>query len=164
MTINNSNKNSQYPLEPNPAKLSINKSIITTSKKSSKDCFSEIKDFRKNNPKNVILGHLNINSIRNKFITVQDIIKPNLDIFLVSETKLDQTFPNNQFFIDGYRMFRRDRNSYGGGLCMYINQDIGCRLIDIDCLSENIESICVEFNLKKSEMASYRVIQTTKFK
>ena len=31
------------------------------------NCFTELKHFHQNNPKNLILGHLNINSYGNKF-------------------------------------------------------------------------------------------------
>ena len=31
------------------------------------DCFTVLKSFRLKNPKNLIMGHLNINSVRNKF-------------------------------------------------------------------------------------------------
>ena len=43
------------------------------------------------------------------------------DIFLVSEAKIDISFPNSQFRLAGYRMFRQDRDSFGGGQCMYAN-------------------------------------------
>ena len=76
------------------------------------DCFTELKTFRFKNPKNLIMGHLNINSLRNKFDSIKSIISPNFDVFLVSETKLDESFPNNQFSITGYRMFRKDRNCF----------------------------------------------------
>ena len=45
-----------------------------------------------------LMKELNINSFRNKFVFVEDIIKL-FDVFLVSESKLDQTFPSNQFRI-----------------------------------------------------------------
>ena len=48
--------------------------------------------------KNTIIGHLNINSIRNKFDTLDNVVKA-FDIFLISESKLDNTFPLNQFAI-----------------------------------------------------------------
>ena len=64
--------------------------------------------------KTPLFGHLNINSIRNKFDTLDNIVKA-FDIFLISESKLDNTFPINQFAIGGYKIFRRDRNCYGGG-------------------------------------------------
>ena len=38
---------------------------------------------------------MNINSIRNKFEMKAEIIK-DFDIFLISESKLDSTFPNAQ--------------------------------------------------------------------
>ena len=71
--------------------------------------------------KNTIIGHLNINSIRNKFGTLDNVVKA-FDIFLISESKLDNTFPINQFDIGGYKVFRRDRNRFGGGLTFYINE------------------------------------------
>ena len=64
------------------------------------------KTFRFKNPKNLIIGHLNINSLRNKFESIKLIISPKFDILLVSETKLDESLPNNQLSISGYRMFR----------------------------------------------------------
>ena len=52
--------------------------------------------------KNVFLGHLNINSIKNKFGSVWELIKDTFDIFLLSESKLDSSFPDDQFSIPGY--------------------------------------------------------------
>ena len=51
-----------------------------------------------------MIGHLNINSLRNKVIFVQAIIR-DFDTFLMSELKFDNTFPNNQFKIDLHKMF-----------------------------------------------------------
>ena len=56
------------------------------------DRFTELKIFRFKNPKNIIMGHLNINSLRNKFESIKPIISLNFGIFLVSETKLDKCF------------------------------------------------------------------------
>ena len=49
----------------------------------------------------LFFGHLNINSIRNKFVSIQEHIKSTFDIFLISETKIDDSFPNTQFNIEG---------------------------------------------------------------
>ena len=63
-----------------------------------------------------MIGHLNINSIRSKFEFLKDTIGNNIDIFLISETKLNDSFPAGQFMIDGYHVpFRVDRNDKGGG-------------------------------------------------
>ena len=48
---------------------------------------------------------------------LSDQIKGNIDILLVSETKIDDSFPNGNFLIDGFSTpYRLDRNSNGGGL------------------------------------------------
>ena len=49
--------------------------------------------------KRIILGHLNINSIRTKFDLLVDQIKGNVDIMGISETKFDESFPSGQFKI-----------------------------------------------------------------
>ena len=51
---------------------------------------------------NVFLGHLIINSIKNKFESVWELIKDTFDIFLLSESKLDSSFPDDQFSIPCY--------------------------------------------------------------
>ena len=48
-----------------------------------------LKVLKENSPNKIIVGHLNINSLRNKFEALQFIINRNLDIILLSETKLD---------------------------------------------------------------------------
>ena len=81
---------------------------------------------RLDNASNTIIGHLNINSFRNKTAFVEDIIKL-FDVLLVFESKLDHTFPSNQFGTNGYKIFRYRRNRFGGGLILYINEDILCK-------------------------------------
>ena len=43
-------------------------------------------------PLRIIIGKSNINSIRNKFDTIFSIFKQKIDILLVSESKIDDTF------------------------------------------------------------------------
>ena len=39
-------------------------------------------------------------------------LQVNVDIFMISETKIDYSFPINQFIIDGYSTpYRLDRNA-----------------------------------------------------
>ena len=89
-----------------------------------------LKSQRINYPKKIIIGHLNINSIRNKFVLLQEIVESNLDIFLITESKIDDSFPNSQFSIPDYRLFRKDRNVNGGGLLLYVNQNIPGKIIN----------------------------------
>ena len=76
------------------------------------------------------MGLLNINSLRNKFESIKQIISPNFDIFLVSETKLGESFPNNQFSISSYRMLRQHRNCFVGGLCIYVKENIASKQLN----------------------------------
>ena len=61
-----------------------------------------LKDFRNSNVSKLTFGHLNINSLRNKFGQLTEMVKGFADIFLISESKLDDSFPERQFIIDGY--------------------------------------------------------------
>ena len=53
----------------------------------------------------------------------------NLDIRMVSETKIDDTFPESQFLIEGFSTpYRLDRTAKGGGILLYRRQDIPSKL------------------------------------
>ena len=106
---------------------------------------------RKKHVKNIFIGHLNINSLRNKFESIEFVIKDNFDIFLISETKLDASFPNAQFGIPGYKSFRKDRNINGGGLIFYVNQDLPCKLVANYKFPDNLEILLLEVNLNHSK-------------
>ena len=109
-----------------------------------------MKKQRLDNASNTIIGHLNINSFRNKFVFVEDIIKL-FDVFLVSESKLDHTFPSNQFRINSYKIFKLDGNRFGGGLILYINENIPCKPLQEHVHLPNFEVIAIEFyqNIQK---------------
>ena len=57
---------------------------------------------RKDYMKNPSIGYLNINSLSDKIIYLREIcLKTSIDILCVDETKLDSSYPNAQFQIDG---------------------------------------------------------------
>ena len=56
---------------------------------------------------------------------------------MVSETKLDPSFPQAQFRMEGYAPpFRYDRESYGGGILLFIREDIPTKIISITPLED----------------------------
>ena len=59
-----------------------------------RNAFTSTNDIEAKHPKNLFFGHLNVNSIRNKFVSIEELIKRTFDIFLISETKIDYSFPN----------------------------------------------------------------------
>ena len=116
-----------------------------------KDTSQILIDLRKKNIGRLIIGHLNIYSIRNKFEEIKFSIQGKIDILMISETKLDESFPTNQFLIDGFSApFRLDRNDEGGGVIIYIREDIPCKKLNHD-LPKNIEGIFIEINLRKKK-------------
>ena len=105
---------------------------------------------------------LNVNSIRNKFESVSYLIKDNFDIFLISESKLDSSFPNSQFSIPGYRLFRNDRDKHGGGLIFYVNEDLPCKkLTNFDT---SLEITALKINLGKLKWLFLRLYKPPSFK
>ena len=111
------------------------------------DCFTKLKTSRFKNPESVIMGQLDINSLRNKFESIKLIISPNFYILLVSETKLDEPFPNNQLFISVYKMFRQDKTCFHGGLCTYIKENITSKQLNLH-LDKETEVIYLKINIR----------------
>ena len=64
----------------------------------------------------LIFGHLNINSLRNKFNFLCEQINGYIEIFMLSESKLNDSFPLGQFLIDGFHTpfsFNTGKNGAG---------------------------------------------------
>ena len=92
-------------------------------------------EIRDTNPRNCIIGHLNMNSIRDKFNAVEYILSEGLaDIFAISETKIDDSFPSSQFSIlTDFSIHRKNRNRHGGGIMLYVRSNIPrMRHIDLE--------------------------------
>ena len=69
-----------------------------------------------------MIGYLYINSLRNKVIDLRDVIlELSVDYLVLSETKIDQSFPAGQFYIKGYEVrARKDRDKHGGRLIQFV--------------------------------------------
>ena len=66
------------------------------------------------------------------------------------ETKLDMSFPINQFNIEGYfPLFRADRSANGGGGAIYVRNDIPCTLMRNHRRTTDLVGIFLEMNLRK---------------
>ena len=114
------------------------------------DAKKALRNVRISNINRLILGHLNINSLRNKFGLLFEQIKGSIDIFMISEIKLDDSFPEGQFLIDGFHSpFRFDRNKRGGGIFLYVREDIPTKILSHDFPSA--ESFFVEIILHKKK-------------
>lgn len=47
-----------------------------------------------------------------------------MDILMVSALNIDDTFPEAQFCVKGFSSYRDYRTSQGGGILLYIREDI----------------------------------------
>ena len=94
---------------------------------------------RQKNLRRIIFAHLNVNSLRKKFDGLVDQIQRNVDILVISETKLDESPSEDQFKIPGIASpFRRDQNKFWG------REDITSEVISKETLT--IEEMFIELN------------------
>ena len=126
------------------------------------DCFLDLKRFRSKNVKKLIIAGLNINSLRNKFHPVNDILqKGYVDILCISESKLDDSFPKSQFKSHGFHCFRQDSTARSGGLIAWVRNDLPCRQRDDIAVNDGeIQSLIIEMRVKKEKwiiVALYRL-------
>ena len=111
-----------------------------------------LKKLKISNLNRLVIGHLNINSLRNKFESLKLLLKGNIDILIVTETKLDNTFPLQQFVVEGYTTpYRLDKNGASGGVMIYTREDISSRELLLHTKPIHFEGIFLEVNLRKSK-------------
>ena len=74
-----------------------------------------------------------MNSLKNKYELLADQVKRNIDVLVVSETKLDDLFYVGQFKIPGYASpFCIERNQFGGCIMVFVREDISSKLLSIE--------------------------------
>ena len=106
---------------------------------------AELRSLRGKNLNKLIIGHLSINSLRNKFELLMHQIKDNIVIFMISEAKLYESFPTGQFFRNVFSSpHRLDDNCNGGGILVYIREDIPSKRLLIE---RDLTETFVEINL-----------------
>ena len=109
---------------------------------------NELRQIRQKSSNRLIFAQLNINAIKNKFDSLVELVKENVDILLISETKTDSSFPTAQFLINRFTTYRRDRNRNGGGMLLYIREYIPSNLLHTDDI---IEGFYIEISIRKKK-------------
>ena len=97
--------------------------------------------------------------MRNKFSSLQQTVLNKTDILLLSETKIDDSFPNSQFFAEGFKMYHKDRIKTGGGLLLYVNENLPGKIINSYKFKKNFEIIVFEFSVSNKKwllLGNYR--------
>ena len=89
--------------------------------------------------------------MKNKSQSLSTQVKGKIDVLMVSETKIDDSFPAGSFVIDGFSTpYRLDRDSNGGGIMLYVREDIPSNLLATD-EKNHVESFYVELNLRNEK-------------
>ena len=75
------------------------------------------------------------------------VIKDTIDFLVVTESKLDDTYPPDQFQIEGFsKPIRLDRNRNGGGLIIFVRDGLPCKELKPRKLYPDLE--CTFFELR----------------
>ena len=111
------------------------------------------------------IAYLNINCLRNNVIDLGEILKDlPLEYLVISETKLDESFPDSQFKLNGYEIrARRDRHKYGGGLIEFVRQGFICKRLK-RYEPNYSECICSEFTISKKSVNVFQYLKVTSVK
>ena len=89
----------------------------------------------------------NVRSIANKMDEVEALVRnkrPDVAVFV--ESWLDEQTPDTTVSIPGYVAFRHDRNSLGGGIICYVNEQYNVKVVNspLDLLSKcDTEMLCI---------------------
>ena len=115
-------KCSPAPSIRNSDQLELDSSFKSDSVKSSvgqpHNDIPRLRKLRIKNRNKIIIAHLNINSIRIKFGMLSLLFHGVIDILMICETKISDSFPTEQFIIEGCStIYRLDRNDRGGEYC-----------------------------------------------
>ena len=143
----------------NTAQENVNvvKESVTSGNIQEEDSLDDLHKLRLNNVNKVIIGNININSLPAKFDQVKEVILKNADILVVTETKLDETFPLGQFYVERFTMpYRLDRSRNGGGVMIYVREHIPSKILEKHELPHDIEGIFIELNFIKVKRLLFR--------
>ena len=109
-----------------------------------------LKSIRQENTNKLVFAHININSLRNKFELLVDQVKGNIDVLMISETKIDDSSPLGNFLTCRFsKPYRLDRDSLGGGILLYVREDIPTNLTEVE--TKPIEGFYVELNVRNNK-------------
>ena len=73
---------------------------------------------------------------------LQEVIENNIDVLLISEKKLNASFPSSQFILDGFTPpYRLDRMQHGGGIMPFKSEDMPSKFLSASTSISGIENL-----------------------
>ena len=106
------------------------------------------------NGRGLQMASLNINSLLAHIDELRLFLSSTkFDVFAINETKLDSTVSDNEIYVSGYEVVRKDRKvngRNGGAVCIYIPSNLNYH-IRSDLANEYLECICIEIIKPRSK-------------
>lgn len=97
--------------------------------------------------------HLNINSLQKKFDELKLLNdKMKSQIIFLSETKIDKSYPNSQFTLTGYDIYRKDRKKGDGGIIAYFDSSLPSKELKVTRKYKTLEILAVEARLGNNKV------------
>lgn len=90
------------------------------------EIWTDFDEIVKNYGSNFKIAHINANSVGSfKFYEIKTwLLSGRLDLLVISESKIDASFPDSMFHVEGFRLCQSDRKAGGGGLMVYVRSDV----------------------------------------
>lgn len=89
--------------------------------------------------------HINAQSLKIKIDEFRYIFESsNVHVICVSETWFDAKVKDGCYSLHGYRIFRADRNSNGGGIAIYVRNNIRCKVVKKTKKDDKVEYLFLE--------------------
>ena len=83
-------------------------------------------------------------------------------VLLISETKLDASFPSSHFILDGFTpQYRLDRTQHGGGIMLFIREGIPSKLLNSNSLNSfqnHLVQLSKKFDFYSSKYENFIVL------
>ena len=99
------------------------------------------------------IGCLNIRGLLNKIDEMRIIVTEcKFDVMGICETFLDDNVTDNEICIEGYTMFKKNRNRHGGGVLIYIKEGIQYTEIT-DLAGSEVEGVWANIQCDKQHLA-----------
>ena len=105
-----------------------------------------LSNIRKSNINRFIRVHININSVRNKFDQLVDGFKGKINVLMISETQIDDSFPTMHFMLEDTVSVGYDE--FGSGILVYVQEGIPSKFrssLSEVFLGKGVLKICSKF-------------------
>lgn len=105
------------------------------------------------NGKELLIAHLNINIIQNKFEELTNIVRAICaHSMFVSETKIESSNPNAQFSISSYSLYCNHRKKGAGGILALISKALSKTQLKLNKDYKTLEVIALDVKTKTGNM------------